>query len=148
MARQFPASIQVDGTSEEGRAARIEGVRAGDSLVLSMVVAPQAGTVIEVLTASGEDLGYLRKGNELYKLRDDRSLERILPYVSTSVESVTPVSKRRKGTKNALLKVKMELVPGTFDPESSSMSLDVLDAIAQGPKEAEGHAIRRVVEAN
>ena len=106
---QFPVIKGIEGTGYYGRAKRFEKIHEGDSLVLktdweSEYYSPVA---IEVFNTKGETLGYLADNGEypdlqtLALLVDDNR-------VNASVQSVTPLSKRRKNAKYALMDIRID----------------------------------------
>lgn len=107
LVRDFPCTKPISGTHHLGRAGRIEHVKVGDSLILAAdwncEFFDPAG--IEVFNEQGETLGYLE--GVIGPMRGALAL--ILPHVTATVESVTPLSKRKKGSKYALMDVHMEL---------------------------------------
>ena len=81
---------------------RIESISVGDELSLKKIT--KSGDVcFEVLNMSGEKIG------ELYTYRS-RSLAKLLKNVKVTVETVTPLSQRRKGSKYAAMTIKIEHV--------------------------------------
>ena len=125
VARSFPTSIAIEGTHVLGRAARIEEIRVGDPLVLAADwQSPYFDPVcIEVFNSSGETLGNL---NEQFSPCNagSRELACLLPYITATVGSVTPLSKRRKGSKYALMDIHLEIDQGIFAGESWGSSID------------------------
>ena len=113
-AREFPFSTDIEGTGYMDRVARIEHVRVGDPLVLAGDWENQwfDPACIEVFSAQGETLGNL--SNTHLSLYGHRELACLLPYITATVESVTPKSKRRKNAKYALMDVRMELDPSVL----------------------------------
>ena len=106
---QFPVMKAIEGTGYYGRAKRFEKIHEGDALVLktdweSDYYSPVA---IEVFNSDGETLGYLGDNGEspdlqtLALLADDH-------LITASVQSVTPLSKRRKNAKYALMDVRID----------------------------------------
>lgn len=104
----FPLVVPIEGTGYAGRNARIEFVRVGDPLVLkadfsSPYYSPVA---IEVFNTAGETLGYLCDGY------NGIPLEQIAPHIEAlkaRVAAVTPLSKRTKRAKYALMDVELSL---------------------------------------
>ena len=125
VARGFPTSIAIEGTHVLGRAARIEDIRVGDPLVLAADwQSPYFDPVcIEVFNSSGETLGNL---NEQFSPCNagSRELACLLPYITATVDSVTPLSKRRKGSKYALMDIHLEIDQGIFAGESWGSSIE------------------------
>lgn len=107
LVRDFPCTKPISGTHFLNRAARIEHIKAGDRLVLAAdwncEFFDPAG--IEVFNEQGETLGYIE--DVVGPMRGALAL--ILPHVTATAESVTPLSKRKKGSKYALMDVHMEL---------------------------------------
>lgn len=123
LVRDFPCTKPISGTHHLGRAGRIEHVKVRDSLILAAdwncEFFDPAG--IEVFNEQGETLGYLE--GVIGPMRGALAL--ILPHVTATVESVTPLSKRKKGSKYALMDVHMELdddatVEGILNVDPSS----------------------------
>lgn len=122
-ARSFPLTLKISGTHHMGRAERIERVNVDDKLILAAdwncEFFDPAG--IEVFNEQGETLGYLEAG-----IGPERgALALMLPYVTATAASVTPLSKRRKGAKYALMDVCLELdddatVEGTLNVDPSN----------------------------
>lgn len=123
--RSFPATISIEGTHHAGRAARIEHVRVGDTLVLKSDWENQwySPVAIEVFNTRGETLGYLAAHTIYADMFTDtgyRGLACLLPYITATVESVTPLSKRRKNAKYALMDVRLELDPSVHDANTDA----------------------------
>ena len=137
LVRDFPCTKPISGTHHLGRAGRIEHVKVGDSLILAAdwncEFFDPAG--IEVFNEQGETLGYLE--GVIGPMRGALAL--ILPHVTATVESVTPLSKRKKGSKYALMDVHMELdddatVEGILNVEPSSELLAQARGLLIRPK--------------
>ena len=133
----FPCTKPISGTHHLGRAGRIEHVKVGDSLILAAdwncEFFDPAG--IEVFNEQGETLGYLE--GVIGPMRGALAL--ILPHVTATVESVTPLSKRKKGSKYALMDVHMELdddatVEGILNVDPSSELLAQARGLLIRPK--------------
>lgn len=138
LVRDFPCTMPISGTHHMGRAARIEHIKVGDELILAADWnCPFFDPVgIEVFNAQGETLGYLEAG--FGPMRGALAL--ILPHVTATVESVTPLSKRRKGSKHALMDMHMELdddstVEGIWNIDPSDGLLSDARGIACRPKD-------------
>lgn len=104
----YPMIKAIEGTGYEGRSARIEYVREGDTLILKADYSSRFYTpvAIEVFNAKNETLGYLTNGWL------EESLEEIakhLDVIKARVASVTPLSKRTKRAKYALMDVELYL---------------------------------------
>lgn len=137
LVRDFPCTKPISGTHHLGRAGRIEHVKVGDSLILAAdwncEFFDPAG--IEVFNEQGETLGYLE--GVIGPMRGALAL--ILPHVTATVESVTPLSKRKKGSKYALMDVHMELdddatVEGILNVDPSSELLAQARGLLIQPK--------------
>lgn len=137
LVRDFPCTKPISGTHHLGRAGRIEHVKVGDSLILAAdwncEFFDPAG--IEVFNEQGETLGYLE--GVIGPMRGALAL--ILPHVTATVESVTPLSKRKKGSKYALMDVHMELdddatVEGILNVDPSSELLAQARGLLIRPK--------------
>lgn len=137
LVRDFPCTKPISGTHHLGRAGRIEHVKVGDSLILAAdwncEFFDPAG--IEVFNEQGETLGYLE--DVVGPMRGALAL--ILPHVTATVESVTPLSKRKKGSKYALMDVRMELdddatVEGILNVDPSSKLLVQTRSLLIRPK--------------
>lgn len=137
LVRDFPCTKPISGTHHLGRAERIEHVKVGDSLILAAdwncEFFDPAG--IEVFNEQGETLGYLE--GVIGPMRGALAL--ILPHVTATVESVTPLSKRKKGSKYALMDVHMELdddatVEGILNVDPSSELLAQARGLLIQPK--------------
>lgn len=104
---ELPKIIPIEGTAYEGRNERIEKVEVGDRLILEADYDNEFydPVAIEVLNDKKQSLGYLVEKNDC-ELED---LAKVLDKVEASVESVTPLSARRKNAKYALLDVKIVL---------------------------------------
>ena len=120
--KKFPLVLSIEGTHHMGRAENIEGLRVGDPLVLvSDWQNPWfKPCCIEVFDSEGRTLGNISDspkratrdgGGSDYHLQpwQRERLALLLPYVTATVESVTPLSQRRSGAKYALLDVRLEL---------------------------------------
>ena len=116
VANEFPKTIAIEGTHVLGRATRIESIKVGDPLVLAADWQSQYfnPVCIEVFNTDGETLGNL---NEQFTpaMSGNRELACLLPYITATVESVTPLSQRRKGSKHALMDIKLELDANILD---------------------------------
>lgn len=102
----FPVIKEIEGTGYYGRAKRFEKIHAGDPLVLktdwkSRDYSPVA---IEVSNSEGETLGYLGENGELPNL-ETLALLADENLIKASVQTVTPLSKRRKNAKYALMDI-------------------------------------------
>lgn len=137
LVRDFPCTKPISGTHHLGRAGRIEHVKVGDSLILAAdwncEFFDPAG--IEVFNEQGETLGYLE--GVIGPMRGALAL--ILPHVTATVESVTPLSKRKMGSKYALMDVHMELdddatVEGILNVDPSSELLAQARGLLIRPK--------------
>lgn len=137
LVRDFPCTKPISGTHHLGRAGRIEHVKVGDSLILAAdwncEFFDPAG--IEVFNEQGETLGYLE--GVIGPMRGALAL--ILPHVTATVESVTPLSKRKKDSKYALMDVHMELdddatVEGILNVDPSSELLAQARGLLIRPK--------------
>lgn len=107
-ADSYPMTRPIEGTGYEGRNARIEFVNVGDPLLLkadyeSRFYSPVA---IEVFNARGESLGYLADGWLAGSLEE---IAKHLDVLKARVASVTPLSKRTKRAKYALMDVELYL---------------------------------------
>lgn len=102
----FPLVIPIEGTGYAGRSARIEFVEVGDPLVLrpdfeNPYYSPVA---IEVFNTRNETLGYLCDGY------NGIPLEQIVAHIDSlqaRVAAVTPLSRRSKRAKYALMDVEL-----------------------------------------
>ena len=102
----YPIIKELQGTGYEGRTARIEYVKVGDEVNLkadysSPFYSPVA---IEVFNAQNETLGYLKDG---YGAESLIEIAKHLDVVKAKVASVTPLSKRTKRAKYALMDVEI-----------------------------------------
>lgn len=106
----FPLTVAIEGTHYLGRAKRIEDIKVGDKLVLASDWENKWFTpcCIEVFNDKGETLGNLNEQSPI-SMSGNRELALLLPYITATVESVTPLSQRRKNAKYALMDVHMEL---------------------------------------
>ena len=119
LAHMFPLVRDIEGTGYLDRIPRIEHVKVGDPLVLAADWENEwfDPACIEVFNAAGETLGNLR---QLYSYpAGNRELACLLPYITATVETVTPKSKRRKNAKYALMDVRMELDPAVLGTDGS-----------------------------
>lgn len=137
LVRDFPCTKPISGTHHLGRAGRIEHVKVGDSLILAADWNCEFfdPADIEVFNEQGETLGYLE--GVIGPMRGALAL--ILPHVTATVESVTPLSKRKKGSKYALMDVHMELdddatVEGILNVDPSSELLAQARGLLIRPK--------------
>ena len=106
---RFPLVMSIEGTRYEGRIERIEDIQVGDSVVLASdwtnpYFSPCA---IEVFNERGKTLGNL--SIDYFLSNNHLTLGLLLPYTKATVASVTPLSQRRRGSKYALMDVKIEL---------------------------------------
>ncbi len=137
----FPLIRSIEGTGYSGRNERIESVKAGDPLILktdwnSEYYSPVS---IEVFNDRNETLGFLKESYG--KGINDLSLAMIAAFierggVSAKVSSVTPLSKRRKNAKYALMDVELsmdkELYDAGTEKHSASYDLDMFDIRSKG----------------
>lgn len=109
--RLLPEVLPIEGTGYLGRAERVEKLNEGGRLVVAGDWNnDNFGSVcLEVFNDRGETLGNLSIGDDSEYAS---MLARVLPNLIASVEKMTPVSKRRKGSKYPLLDVRLELAPG------------------------------------
>lgn len=109
--RLLPVVLPIEGTGYLGRTERVEKLNEGERLVVAGDWNnDNFGSVcLEVFNDRGETLGNpsIREDSEYASM-----LARVLPHLIASVEKMTPVSKRRKGSKYPLLDVRLELAPG------------------------------------
>lgn len=139
LCRSFPMTIAIEGTHVHGRAERIEDIKVGDSLTLVTDWQTEFFNPvgIEVFNDAGETLGYL---NEQFSpsLSGSRELACLLPFITATVESVTPRSQRRKGSKYALMDIRLELdeglVPAEWDMSINSEALKAIKSLLAKPK--------------
>lgn len=101
----FPAVISIEGTGYEGRNDRIEYIKVGDPLILKAdgnnpYYSPVA---IEVFNRKNETLGYLKN----YGAVSLTDIAKHINNIRARVASVTPLSKRTKRAKYALLDVEL-----------------------------------------
>lgn len=110
LTREFPKTMALEGTHVLGRAARIENIKEGDALVLAADwESPYFDPVcIEVFNTAGETIGNLSAEFNTM-LFGHRELACLLPHITATVKSVTPLSQRRKGSKHALMDVSLEI---------------------------------------
>lgn len=104
----LPLTVSIEGTGYEGRNERIEHIKVGDPLILkadydNKFYSPVA---IEVFNKKKETLGYLSKGFGFPSLED---IAKIIDKIKARVASVTPLSKRSKRAKYALMDVELYL---------------------------------------
>lgn len=125
--RSFPLTVGIEGTHHLGRAARIEDVKVGDKLVLAADWQSEYFTpcCIEVFNDRGETLGNLHEYRSV-ALTGNRELALLLPRITATVESVTPLSKRRKNAKYALMDVRMELDESVAPDEFGDINMQVI----------------------
>ncbi len=102
----YPIIKEIQGTGYEGRNERIEYVNAGDELILKAdynnnYYSPVA---IEVFNSKNETLGYLSDGFGSESLAE---IAKHLDMIKAKVASVTPLSKRTKRAKYALMDVEL-----------------------------------------
>lgn len=139
LCRSFPMTMPIEGTHVHGRANRIESIKVGDKLTLATDWQTEFFNPvgIEVFNQAGETLGYLSERFSV-TLSGHRELACLLPYITATVESVTPLSQRRKGSKYALMDIKLELdeglVPGEWDMSINSDALKAIKSLLAKPK--------------
>ena len=130
LVREFPLVKDIEGTGYLDRIPRIEHVKVGDPLVLAADWQNEwfHPACIEVFNDAGETLGNL---SQLYSYpAGNRELACLLPYITATVETVTPKSKRRKNAKYALMDVRMELDPTVLGRDGSLRSEVIKEAKA------------------
>lgn len=115
----IPIEISIEGTHHQGRAERIEKVKAGDELLLKSdwnneFYEPVA---IEVFNSSGS-LGYLRIFDPAFG-NGNTVLASLIPHIKATVALVTPKSMRSGNAKYALMDVRIEL-DGEVNPYDGS----------------------------
>ena len=106
----YPIIKEIQGTGYEGRSARLEYIQVGDAVNLkadynSPFYSPVA---IEVFNTQNETLGYLQDG---YGAKSLIEIAKHLDAVQAKVASVTPLSKRTKRAKHALMDVEISVDP-------------------------------------
>ena len=101
---------------------RIEFISAGDELALKKI-SKDGEVSFEVLNMRGEKLGNLWTGR-------DKSLGRLLNNLTVTVDTVTPLSTRRKGSKYAAMTIKIDY-KSNMGKESKKRSPDTLGNYAQ-----------------
>lgn len=139
LARSFPMTVAIEGTHVHGRAERIESVKMGDSLTLASDWQTEFFNPvgIEVFNEAGETLGYL---NEQFSpsLSGSRELACLLPFITATVESVTPLSQRRKNARHALMDIRLDLdsdlVPNEWDMSINASALKAIKELLSRPK--------------
>ena len=104
----FPTVIPIEGTGYAGRIARIEFVTVGDPLVLKADFSnPYYSPVaVEVFNARNETLGYLCDGYNGIPLE---AIAGRIDELKARVASVTPLSRRGKRARYALMDVELSL---------------------------------------
>lgn len=139
LSRSFPMTVAIEGTHVHGRADRIESVKIGDHLTLAADWQTEFfdPVGIEVFNKEGETLGYL---SEQFSpsLSGNRELACLLPFVTATVESVTPLSQRRANAKHALMDIRLDLdedmVPGEWDRYINKSALAAIKDLLAKPK--------------
>lgn len=139
LCRSFPMTIAIEGTHVYGRAERIEDIKVGDNLTLATDWQTEFFNPvgIEVFSDAGETLGYL---NEQFSPSSsgNRELACLLPFVTATVEGVTPRFQRRKGSKYALMDIRLELderlVPAEWDMSISNEAPKAIKSLLAKPK--------------
>lgn len=129
LARSFPMTIAIKDTHVYGRADRIESIKVGDSLTLASDWQTEFFNPvgIEVFNEAGETLGYLKKLVPLPS--GNRELACLLPFITATVETVTPLSQRRKNAKNPLMDIRLDLDSDiALDEWDMSINESVLEA--------------------
>ena len=110
---------------------RIEHISVGDELTLKKVT--QDGEIsFEVLNMRGEKIGMLWT-------ESNKSLAKMMKNIKVTVNTVTPLSQRRKGSKYAAMSIKLELIPAEGGGKmavkpSSGIGDYVQTSIANWPK--------------
>lgn len=138
LCRSFPMTMTIEGTHVHGRAERIESIEVGDSLTLAADWQTEFFNPvgIEVFNQAGDTLGYLSEGFSI-TLSGHRELACLLPFITATVESVTPLS-QRKGSKYALMDIRLELdkslVPGEWDMSIDHEALKAIKSLLAKPK--------------
>lgn len=123
---KLPAVIPIVGTAYEGRNERIEKIKVGDRILLEAKHADDDDEwiIIEVMNDKKESLGHLQESREC----ECSDLALVLDKVEAFVESVTPLSARRKNARNSLLNVK--IVPKR-SVEEKQKKLKIEDSIIE-----------------
>lgn len=129
LAESFPLTIPIEGTGYLGRVERIEDVKVGDPLVLASDWQSKhfSPCCIEVFNDRGETLGNLQEWRQSITNSGNRELALLLPYVTATVESVTPKSKRRKNAKYALMDVRLTLNEPILSKTAQACKPEVLE---------------------
>lgn len=104
----FPLTVSIEGTAYENRNERIEHVQIGDSLILKANWRSQYywPVAVEVFNAKNETLGFLKADFENKLLIQ---IANSIDILQATVASVTPLSKRKKNAKYALLDVEISV---------------------------------------
>ncbi len=115
----LPIVRSIEGTAYEGRNARIEHITKGDSLILkadwnNKFYHPVA---IEVFNTANETLGYLEEAFDSEIILE--VLAHNIDSLEAVVDSVTPLSKRKKNAKYALMNVKISAKDQLDDSDDS-----------------------------
>jgi len=103
---EFPIIRSIEGTGYLGRNDRIEFLKVGDEVILKADYNSQfySPVAIEVFNTEGETLGFLKESYFDYALEE---LAEHISEISGRVASVTPLSKRTKRAKYALLDIEL-----------------------------------------
>lgn len=139
LARTFPKTIAIEGTHVHGRAERIEAIKPGDKLTLATDWQTEFFNPvgIEVFNEKGETLGYLNEQCS-FTHANSRELACLLPFITASVASVTPLSQRRKNARHALMDIRLELdeaiVPPLWERSINQTALKAIKDLLAKPK--------------
>ena len=123
----LPVTVGIEGTAHAGRTERIEHIDVGDTIILkSDWNSPYYWPVaIEVFNENKETLGFLQDDgtNRLAQLATQ------LDILHASVASVTPLSKRKRNAKYALLDVAISINTSDLSPQKQRKSSELMKQV-------------------
>lgn len=91
---------------------RIENLSAGDELALKKI-SNDGGISFEVLNMRGEKIGE-------FLTDDGKSLAKLLKNIKVTVNTVTPLSSRRKGSKYAAMTIRLDCIKSATDEKTTT----------------------------
>ena len=112
----IPLVLKIQGTAYLNRTPRFERLREGETLVVATDWNSEHydPVALEVFNSKGETLGYTCRDEYYYAAGQlDEGwgcLAAIMPHLKATVDSVTPLSARRKGSKYPLMDIRFELI--------------------------------------
>lgn len=136
---QLPIVVSIEGTEYAGRVERIEHVKVGDRVRLEADFnTPYYDIVsIEVFNSDGT-LGFLKQYKDNYRSELLLDIALHINNLNAKVLSVTPLSKRRKGSGYALMDIEISEISENDDKEIENSGEDQNNDICTAEGENDG----------